>query len=161
MKRLSILLLLVAMTTALSAQNKISHVLRKYKNDENVMNINLNGDLGNMLSKAEVELASKIEQLDVLVFDKGTDVSDKHKKRISEIITLNGYDLLVNAKDKKGKLKVFIRENDKHIEEVYASVFAEGINIHLIIAGEIKYEDLSKLTMPFDGSDVFSEGVKP
>ena len=51
---------------SLSAQKKIGHVLRKYKNDENVMNINLNGDLTKMLSEGDVKVESKIDLLDVL-----------------------------------------------------------------------------------------------
>lgn len=160
MKKLMILLVLASLATGLSAQKKISHVLRKYKNDANVMNINLNGDLSNMIKQSDMEIKSQIDLLDVLVFEKGTDVSDKHKSTIKNILNETGYDLLVNAKDKRGKLKVYIKENTEHIEELYAVLFAEGLNIHFILAGEIQYEDLSKLSMPFDGGEIFSEGVK-
>ena len=144
---------------SLSAQKKIGHVLRKYKNDENVMNINLNGDLTKMLSEGDMEIESKIELLDVLVFSKGTDVEKKHKLDIKAALASQGFDLLVNVKDKKGKLKLYTKENDDFIEEIYAHVFTNDLNIHFILAGEIQYSDLSKLDLGFEGSQFFNDAV--
>lgn len=144
---------------SLSAQKKIGHVLRKYKNDENVMNINLNGDLTKMLSEGDVKIESKIDLLDVLVFSKGTDVKEKHKLDIKNTLTSQGFDLLVNVKDKNGKLKLYTRENDDFIEEIYAHIYTNDMNIHFILAGEIKYSDLSKLNLGFEGSQFFNDAV--
>ena len=144
---------------SLSAQKKIGHVLRKYKNDENVMNINLNGDLTKMLSEGDMKIESKIELLDVLVFSKGTDVKEKHKLDIKTALAGQGFDLLVNVKDKNGKLKLYTKENDDFIEEIYAHVFTNELNIHFILAGEIQYSDLSKLNLGFEGSQFFNDAV--
>lgn len=144
---------------SVSAQKKIGHVLRKYKNDENVMNINLNGDLTKMLSEGDVDISSKIELLDVLVFSKGTDVKKKHKKDITAALATQGFDLLVNVKDKDGKLKLYTKENDDFIEEIYAHVYANELNIHFLLAGEIQYSDLSKLNLGFEGSEFFNDAV--
>jgi|TARA_B110000483_G_C18175378_1_gene534879 hypothetical protein len=144
---------------SLSAQKKIGHVLRKYKNDENVMNINLNGDLTKMLSEGDVKVESKIDLLDVLVFSKGTDVKEKHKLDIKNTLASQGFDLLVNVKDKNGKLKLYTKENEDFIEEVYAHVFTNEMNIHFILAGEIKYSDLSKINLGFEGSQFFNDAV--
>lgn len=144
---------------SLSAQKKIGHVLRKYKNDENVMNVNLNGDLTKMLSEGDMKIESKIELLDVLVFSNGTDVKEKHKLDIQNSLNSQGFDLLVNVKDKKGKLKLYTRENDEFIEEIYAHVFTNDLNIHFILAGEILFSDLSKLNLGFEGSEFFNDAV--
>ena len=159
MKNFILLIIFSASVMSLSAQKKIEHVLRKYKNDENVMNINLNGDLTKMLSQGDVDLSSKIELLDVLVFSKGTDVKDKHKAAIKTAINEQGFDLLVNVKDKQGKIKLYTRENDQYIEEIYAHVFTNELNIHLILAGEIQYSDLAQLNLGFEGSDFFNDVV--
>ena len=144
---------------SLSAQKKIGHVLRKYKNDDNVSNINLNGDLTKMLSKGDVDISSKIELLDVLIFSKGTDVKEKHKNDIKSALATQGFDLLINVKDKGGKLKLYTKENDEFIEEIYAHVFTNDMNIHFILAGEILYSDLSKLNLGFEGSEFFNDAV--
>lgn len=159
MKKFILLFIFSVSVMSLSAQKKIGHVLRKYKNDENVMNINLNGDLTKMLSEGDMEIASKIELLDVLVFSKGTDVKDKHKLDIESALSSQGFDLLVNVKDEKGKLKLYTKENDDFIEEIYAHVFTNDLNIHLILAGEIQYSDLSKLDLGFEGSQFFNDAV--
>ena len=159
MKKIILLFIFSVSVMSLSAQKKIGHVLRKYKNDENVMNINLNGDLTKMLSESDMEISSKIELLDVLVFSKGTDVKDKHKADIKSSLSSQGFDLLVNVKDKNGKLKLYTRENDEFIEEIYAHIFTNELNIHFILAGEIKYSDLSKLNLGFEGSQFFNDAV--
>ncbi len=159
MKKFILLFVFSVSVMSLSAQKKIGHVLRKYKNDENVMNINLNGDLTKMLSEGDVDISSKIELLDVLVFSKGTDVKDKHKKDIKSALANQGFDLLVNVKDKNGKLKLYTKENDDFIEEIYAHVFTNELNIHFILAGEIQYSDLSKLDLGFEGSEFFNDAV--
>ena len=159
MKKFILLFIFSVSVMSLSAQKKIGHVLRKYKNDENVMNINLNGDLTKMLSEGDMEISSKIELLDVLVFSEGTDVKDRHKKAIKTALNDQGFDLLVNVKDKKGKIKLYTKENADFIEEVYAHVFTNDMNIHFILAGEIQYSDLSKLDLGFEGSEFFNDSV--
>lgn len=159
MKNIILLFIFSVCVLNLSAQKKIEHVLRKYKNDDNVMNINLNGDLTKMLSEGDVKIESKIDVLDVLVFSEGTDVKEKHKAEILTALNSQGYDLLVNVKDKNGKLKLYTKENDDFIEEIYAHVFTKDLNIHFIISGELKYSDLSKLNLGFEGSDFFNDAV--
>ncbi len=159
MKKLILLFIFSVSVMSLSAQKKIGHVLRKYKNDENVMNVNLNGDLTKMLSEGDMKIESKIELLDVLVFSNGTDVKEKHKLDIQNSLNSQGFDLLVNVKDKKGKLKLYTRENDEFIEEIYAHVFTNDLNIHFILAGEILFSDLSKLNLGFEGSEFFNDAV--
>ena len=159
MKKLILLFIFSVSVMSLSAQKKIGHVLRKYKNDENVMNVNLNGDLTKMLSEGDMKIESKIELLDVLVFSNGTDVKEKHKLDIQNSLNSQGFDLLVNVKDKKGKLKHYTRENDEFIEEIYAHVFTNDLNIHFILAGEILFSDLSKLNLGFEGSEFFNDAV--
>ncbi|MEJ6613190.1 MAG: DUF4252 domain-containing protein [Saprospiraceae bacterium] len=159
MKKFILLFIFSVSVMSLSAQKKIGHVLRKYKNDENVMNINLNGDLTKMLSEGDVKVESKIDLLDVLVFSKGTDVKEKHKLDIKNTLASQGFDLLVNVKDKNGKLKLYTKENEDFIEEVYAHVFTNEMNIHFILAGEIKYSDLSKINLGFEGSQFFNDAV--
>lgn len=161
MKKIALLVILsFSIITISSAQKKIGHVLRKYKNDENVSNISLTGDLTSMMADAELDYKSKITMVDALVFDKGTDVKDKHKKDIKNALSESGFDLLMNAKSKEGRVKIYVKDTGDYINELYAHLLVEGVNIHFILAGEIFYDDLSKLQLGFQGSDAFREAVQ-
>lgn len=156
-----ITLLIIAFSiSTLSAQKKVDHVLRKYKNDENVVNINLTGDLSSMLNKAELDLKTKVTLLDIIMFSEGDDLKPKHKQDIKNAIANEGFELLVNVKDKGGKVKIYTIENDKYINKLYANVNAKGMNIYVILEGDIYYDELSKLDLGFDGADIF-KGALP
>jgi hypothetical protein len=144
----------------LSGQKNIDQVLRKYKNDEGVVNMNFTGDVKKYLQSANVKLESEIDNIDVLIFDRSKNISSKDEKQINEVLMKDGYDLLVDVRNKGEKVKLHVLESGDFLSKVFAHIESDDSNIYFIITGKIKLDELSKLNLNFDGSEALKMAGK-
>lgn len=139
-------------TSAISQKN-IDQVLRKYKNDEGVMNMSFSGDLLKSLSGTKEDLKSKIETVDVIVFDNGQNIDKADEVKIKAVLNRDKFDLLIDVKNKQNKVQVYATESGQYLDKVFAFVNSKELNAYFILSGKIVFEELSKLNLDFKGED--------
>ena len=138
------------------SQNSIESVLRKYKNDENVVSLNFKGDLSKFLNgKEDTKLKSKINGCDVLIFNNKEEVSVNDKAKIKAALSKDNYEMLVNVKDKQGKMELHAISKGDILSKVYANVNFDNKNIIVIFTGSLIFEELSKMNFDFEGGEAF------
>lgn len=148
-------LMLAAFASTSFAQNSIETKLRKYKNDEGVMAFSLSGDIANFFDSQEEKIKSKVTNCEVLLFNSGNDVSDSDKAKVQAAIQKDGYEMLINVKNGKNRVKVYSAGTTDVFDKVYAQVNSDDMNIYFILSGKIHFDELSKLTMDVSGGDIF------
>lgn len=145
----SILCLVFFASSTMTAQSTVSSLLKKYNNDKEVLAFNLTGNLLNFFEEMDEgkELKSEVENLSVLMFNIGNDVSDGDRTKMKSILKTEGFDALINAKHEGQKVKVYAKDNGEFIEKLFAIVKTETHNIYVNLDGEIHYDDLSKINV--------------
>jgi hypothetical protein len=152
-KGICISLILFIATFNLYSQKDIDHILRKYKNDQGVVNMNFTGDVVKYIKSSNVTLESIIDDVDVLIFENNTDISQKDKSGIQAALTTNKYDMLIDIKNKDHKVSLYTMDKGDFISKVYANVKTTDANVYFIISGKIKLDELGKLNLNFSGSE--------
>lgn len=152
---LLIIAILFSLTTAFS-QNGIENILRKYKNDEGVVSLNFKGDLSKFLKGDENStLKSKIDACEVLIFSNKEDIDNDDKTKIKTALNKDKYEMLVNVKDKKGRMELHAISKGDVLSKVYATINADNKNIFVIFTGSLVFEELSKMNLDFEGGEAF------
>ncbi|MBK8054455.1 MAG: DUF4252 domain-containing protein [Saprospiraceae bacterium] len=81
-------------------QKNIDQVLRKYKNDEGVVNMNFTGEILKMINASDKKIQSTVDLVDIIVFKNTEDIDNDDKKAIQTVLTRDKFDLLVDVKNK-------------------------------------------------------------
>lgn len=156
MKTRLLLFILLAFASGTFAQNSIETVLRKYKNDEGVVSLNFKGDLSKFLTtKDGSKLRSKIDACEVLVFKDNEDVNNTDKTKIKTALSTDKYEMLINVKDKRGKMELHAISKGDVLSKVYGNVKYENKTILLIFTGSLLFEELNKMNFDFEGGEAF------
>ncbi len=155
--RTSLTMLICLITLSIGfAQNSIESVLRKYKNDEGVISLNFKGDLSKFLNnEGDTKLKSTIEACEVLIFNANDGLSKSDRSKISTALAKDKYEMLMNVKDKKGKMELHAISKGDNLSKIYANVNAENKNILVIFSGNLIFEELSKMNFDFEGGNMF------
>lgn len=135
------------------AQKNIDQIFRKYKNDEGVVNLNFTGEILKTLNKADSKLKSKIDLVDIIVFQDKTDISSSDKEKISEVLLRDKFDLLVDVKNKTQKVRLFAVDTGSFLNKIYAHVNTPEMNAYFILTGNIIFDELNKLGLDFQNGD--------
>jgi hypothetical protein len=133
----------------LQAQKNIDQVLRKYKNDEGVVNMNFTGDVLKMISQADKSLKSTVENVDILMFKNNQNISKDDLAAIEKVLNRDKYELLVDVKNKTQKVKLMAIDGGEYLNKVYAQVQSPEMNAYFVLTGKIIFEELAKLGMDF------------
>ena len=157
MKNIITVLLIAFVSISASAQYGVDNIFRKYKNDKGVVAWQFEGDIANMLkTKDGNDIKSSLESVDFVMFiDETTDISEKDKTKLKEKIASDGYELLVQARDKGQKIKLMGIQNGDIITKVFAQVTLEKRAAYFFLTGEIYLEDLNNIEFDslMDGMD--------
>jgi hypothetical protein len=154
MKSKYLFLLLISFTTiSIFGQKNIDQILRKYKNDEGVVNMNFTGEILKMFNESKSNIKSTVEGVDILVFKKGDDIQAEDKAKIKSVLTRDKYDMLVDIKNKTHKVTLYAIDGGKFLNKIYAHVNMPDMNAYLILSGNIIFEELAKLGMDFQSGD--------
>jgi hypothetical protein len=135
-----------------TAQTSIENILRRYKNDEGVINLNFDGNSIKKMIQTKEKIKSEISVVDVIVFEKKANLSASDITKINTLLTRDKFELLVDSKSKDGKAKVYAVDAGPHLTQIYAQVSGNGMTAYMIIKGKIIFEELSKLGLDFDKS---------
>ncbi len=151
MKKLILVSLSMVFAISIFAQSP-HNILRKYKNNDGVMSVKFEGDvldlLKNELSENEgKEIKSELEYMDIIVFREGTSISEADKVKLKNALASENYELLINVKDGKNKVKILGLSNGDTISKVFVNADTEKFNVYMVIKGEIYFEDLKNLDL--------------
>lgn len=134
-------------------QKNIDQVLRKYKNDEGVVNMNFTGEILKMINASDKKLKSAVDLVDIIIFKNTEDIDNEDKKSIQGVLTRDKFDLLVDIKNKSQKVKLYALDAGPYLNKVYAQVHSPEMNAYFILSGKIIFEELGKLGMDFQSGD--------
>lgn len=146
-------LALFLVINVLSAQKNIDQVFRKYKNDEGVAYMNFTGDILKAMNDAKGEVKSTIDNVEIIIFKKGDDISKDDQPKIASVLTRDKFDLLIDIKNEAQKVKLYAVDSGAFLNKVYAHVKMPDMNAYFILSGKIIFEELSKLGMDFNSKD--------
>lgn len=137
----------------LAAQKNIDQVFRKYKNDEGVAYMNFTGDVLKAMNDAKGDIRSTVENVEIIIFKKGDDISKDDQPKIASVLTRDKFDLLLDIKNEGQKVKLYAVDSGAFLNKVYAHVKMPDMNAYFILSGKIIFEELSKLGMDFNSKD--------
>ena len=137
-------------------QRSIQNTLRKYKNNEGVVSVNYKDEINKMFLKDAPELKTRIEYVDVLVFNEKGDISADDKTAIHTKLNEEKFDLLLNAKQKEGRLELYTQGPDSELSMVFANAKKDNYNVYFIMKGKIVLDELTKLGMNFQGAELLN-----
>jgi len=150
MKNIIAILLLSFVSLSVSAQYGVDNIFRKYKNDKGVIAWQFEGDISNLLkTKDGSSIKSSIESVDFVMFSDGQDIKEKDQDKLKERIESDGYEMLVQARDKGQKIKIMGIDEGDTIKKVFAQVSMEKVNAYFFLTGKIFLDDLNNIE--FDG----------
>lgn len=149
-KILSFLLLSLTYFTH-DGQKNIDQVLRKYKNDEGVVNMNFTGESLKKINGAGQNLKSNIDYVDIIIFKGTQDISKSDNQTIQSVLTRDKFDLLVDVKNQSQKIRLYAVDDGAFLNKVYAQVHSDDMIAYFILSGKIIFSELSKLGMNFVG----------
>ncbi len=149
MKKLIFLFSFVLFTsTSIFAQDAFDAFFESQKSDEHTMKLNLEGDFINMFLSEELEkegkdkLDSRIDQVKLLIYDNAGGNKEVVKGLVSSFRT-QGYEQLIQLRDKGNKIEVFSKDNGDVITNAFGYITQESDKMILVkVIGEISMKDL-------------------
>lgn len=132
-------------TTSSFSQTKIESVLRKYRNDDNVMALMYEGEKLQNMIKQNKDLKSVVNFIDIVVFKKNADVSKGDKDKIKTLLLKDGYDLLINLKSPEGKALVQGIGDENTLKKVFVQAQNEEFSIYAIMAGDVHLDEIAAI----------------
>lgn len=150
---------LVLLTGNLStAQNSIDNLLKRYRNDNDVIHYNLKGDISKLFAEQdEILFNSKVESLELILFNNGKNISPKDAERVNKAVDTEGWEMLMNVKDKSNNFKMYAVGDDQILKKVFVQVQSSDLNAYLLFKGTILFEEIAKLNFGKVVSQAFSK----
>lgn len=148
MKRNILLIIGIAISTTIFAQSSPHNILRKYKNDDGVISVKFDGDVMELLnSKDGEEIKSELEFMEIILFREGTDISKSDEVNLKSGLEAQNYELLINAKEGKNRVKVMGLDEGDTLSQVYVNAKTEKGNVYVIVKGKLFFEELKNLNL--------------
>ncbi len=146
MKNTITILFLSFISISLSAQYGVDNIFRKYKNDKGVIAWQFEGDISKMLNtKDGTAIKSTLESVDFVMFAEDMDISEKDQIKLNNKIETDGYDMLIQARDKGQKIKIMGIEEGDTIKKVFAQMKYKNNSAYFFLTGKIYLEDLNNI----------------
>lgn len=156
MKSIISLLTLFLVIGAVNGQNALELTFKKYKNDTDVTSITFDDKIMSYLKNDSGTFKTKIDKVEILIFTPDKDLSKSDIAKLEAAVQADNYEMLVNAKSKEGKAKIYGLSNaNDNLQVLYAQVYSETANIYFMLKGDIHFDELSEMGLDFDGADIF------
>lgn len=132
----------------------------KYKNMDNVQNVQLKGWLLELASTFADEeeagnLLKKITQLRVMIMEEGNLVSQQEYKSLLKDVKKQQFEELIQIKDNDQQVEILIREENNTITHVLVVVNGIDDFVLLSLEGNLKFSDLNDLNIEVEGAEHF------
>jgi len=152
MKKIVVVILLMASFTAVNAQDVISKFFTKYQDDETFTNVNISSKMFGLFTEMDAESPEDKEVLDAISKLKGLKILAKENARNSrelykEALGLipKNFEELMSVRDKDKDMKFMIDENGGKISEMLMVVGGNEEFMILSIFGEIDLKQISRI----------------
>lgn len=146
---------------ALAQPKPIADFYDKYKQQENVTDVKLQGWLLEIASgfaegdEQARQLLSKITYLRVLVMEDGNLVSPGEYKNLLKEIRRSSFEELLKIREGSQDIGFYIREKGDAITDVLLLVNGEDEFVLLSLEGLLKFSDLNDLNINIEGTEHF------
>ncbi len=157
-KMLFLSLVLVCSLSSFNYKNtnpQIEKFLNEFVADKDCSKISLSGNLFSFKNKDEVK--SEIDVFQLYIFNDENPLSKSDQKYLSKYVQNSGMEVLNMVKSKGSNIEIYVHDDNDIIENVVLLVYSEDSSIVFHAKGKIRYTDLKKLNIDFDGSEVFDE----
>lgn len=134
----------------------------KYKNMENVQDVQLQGWLLNLASTFTDEeeagrLLKKITQLRVLIMEEGNLVNRQEYNALMKDLKKSQFEELIKIKEDGQNIEFMIREQEDTITDVLIVVNGTDDFVMLSLEGKLKFSDLNDLNIEVEGAEHFQK----
>ena len=158
MKNIIIMAFIAILPSLAFGQNKsIEKFYNKYKSQENVTDINLQGwvlELAASFSDDESEkVLEKISKLRVLIIEEGNLVNGSEYNQLVKEVKKDSFEELMQFKDGNEKVDIMLREKGKKITNVLLIARGNDGFIMLSLEGNLNWKDLKSLEIDVEGAE--------
>ncbi len=172
MKKLSYILLLLAMPVFLVAQNRsINKFYRSHKKDVGAINVSVPGWLLKLSAgiakkhvdeemRAGLKYVKHIKKLKVLVIEEGSTVSNEEARQFIKQIKGKGMEDLLMINDKETKVNIMMREKKDVIRNLFIFVRDDDELVMVSMKTKIKMEDINNMIKDLLGPEMFEKVEK-
>ncbi len=140
-----------AITKTETTDPNIEDFLKTFVKERDCSKISLSGNLFSFKSDKDVD--SEIELFQLYIFNEKDPLKDKDVKEISKMIKNYNLELLNMIKSKDSNVEIYIKEKNDIIDDVFMLVSGKEDGILFHAKGKLRYKDLQKLNIDFDGSE--------
>lgn len=144
-------------TIALAQNKQIEKFYNKYKAQENVTDINLQGWVLSVAAKFADEdsgnILEKITKLRVLVVEDKNIVPTSEYKQLIKDVRRESFEDLIQVNEGKSKVNIMMRESGNKITNVLLLVSGDDEFIMLSLEGNLDWEDLKSLEIDVEGAE--------
>ena len=124
------------------------NILREYKNNDGVVSLKFDGDIMGLLNSTDgEEIRSELDYMDIIVFKEGTDITESDGTKLKAALKAENYELLINVKDGKNRIKVMGQDEGETISKVFINANTDKANIYVVVAGTIFFDELQNLNL--------------
>ncbi len=154
MKKVIVVVMMMAASVAVQAQDAVSKFFSKYQNDESFSQVNIsskmfslmaNLDVENPEDKEVVDMISKIKGLRILAKEEARNSRELYKEALGMIPTKE-FEELMTVRDKDKDMKFFIKESGGKISELIMITGGNEEFMVLSLFGEIDLKQVSKIS---------------
>ncbi len=163
MKNLIILLFLAIAIPSFGQSDAVKNFYAKYKNTENIVNVNIQGWILKMVATFSDEddmpkdLIRKISHLRVLVFEDGNPISKKEYKNLLSDVKNDKFETLLTVRDGKDNVHLLVREEREIITDAIVLVRSDNEFVLVSLEGAFSLNDLKNLDLDIEGTDHFEK----
>lgn len=162
MKKLAFgLVLLFAIISSSNAQSSPTNLLEKLSKENEVVNINVGGFLLTMAkpiialyAKEAMPVINGVDKIQIIASEGcNSRAEDNYTSTIKNMKDENGYETIVQVKDRTDFVRVMLKAVDKKIKDIY--IFCcDSTNVTAIkLAGNIKSQDIEKMIEKYNKKD--------
>lgn len=154
MKKVIVVVMMMAASVAVQAQDAVSKFFSKYQNDESFSQVNISSKMFSLMANLDVENPEDKEVVDMISKIKGLRILSKEEARNSRelykealgMIPTKEFEELMTVRDKDKDMKFFIKESGGKISELIMIAGGNEEFMVLSLFGEIDLKQVSKIS---------------
>lgn len=138
--------------TGIAKDTSITSFLKKFAEDRECTKLNFSGNLFSFKND-NGDVDSEIDVFQLYIFNEEDPITKLDQKSLTSMIKNTDLELLNQIRSKDSKIDVYVKDTNDVIEDVFLTVISDDTGIIFHANGKIRYEDLKKLNIDFDGAE--------
>ncbi len=142
-----------------TSQQSIDQIFGTYSQDDDASYVKMDASMLSYFVKDGMK--SKLKKLDVVIFNEGQLLSNETRTTLKKTARAQGFDQLINVKDKDAKVDIFSKDKDEYLESLFMMVNTPDRSILVRLKGRIFLEELKDFNFGgVEGTEQFSKLFK-